>query len=896
MNIEQYISKFKVNNNNVPNYTRIGNKKLNIFGGSFYIPPEKKEEFFEKYKKHIFQEKKEAYFTEIQEKTSQILIDLDFRYNHVIVDRQHNIEHITDMVSCICSSICEIKVLNQKILCYIFEKPEVNTSNEEITKDGIHIIVNVKMDIIDKYILRNKLLISMKEIFDSIPVTNSIESIIDEGVMNGNSPWQLYGSKKPGNEAYELKNVFQCSYENEELNIEEIIVTKNYIIDNFENLTANNKNIIEFEQNKNIKEEYDSLNEKHKSISKPKKANVKLLKSFDLNKNILEIKNSDELDAHIDKIFEDININEHYIKETHEYTMCLTEEYYGEGSYNKWIKVGMVLKNTSSKLFLSWVKFSSQSSVFDWNDIDDLYIKWDNFNENDNLTICSLIYWCKECNKIEFNKINEKTVQKYIHYSFNNITDYDIANVLYNLYKESFTCVNIKNSIWYEFNNHRWEQIDSGSSLRIKISKELFEIYKKYSNNIVYRLEENSDEKKEVINKFSKLSKILKTANDKNNIMKEAKELYYDKEFFNKLDSNPYLLGCANCIVDIKNNIHREGKHEDYISMTTKNIYRPLSYYEENSPNIIEEINDFMNKLFPKEELREYMWEHLASCLTGTNENQTFNIYTGSGANGKSKLVELMQKVLGEYKGTIPSTLITQKRTSIGTTSSEVYQLIGKRYAVMQETSKGDTINEGIMKEITGGDPIQCRALFKDSVTFTPQFKLVVCTNTLFDIKSNDDGTWRRIRVCEFKSKFIKNPYNNPEFPVKDYPYQYEVDTRIDEKFKRWIPVFLSMLVNIVFKTKGRVNDRPCVLDPTNNYRNEQDVILEYCTENIEVHDAPCKNPLKLGIIYDSFKQWYSQEKGAVKIPPQKEIKSYFEKKYGTMPKTGWSLLSLKEN
>ena len=59
------------------------------------------------------------------------------------------------------------------------------------------------------------------------------------------------------------------------------------------------------------------------------------------------------------------------------------------------------------------------------------------------------------------------------------------------------------------------------------------------------------------------------------------------------------------------------------------------------------------------------------------------------------------------------------------------------------EPSKGDKINEGIMKEITGGDPIQGRALFKDTNIFVPQFKLVVCTNTLFEISSNDDGTWR---------------------------------------------------------------------------------------------------------------------------------------------------------
>ena len=132
-------------------------------------------------------------------------------------------------------------------------------------------------------------------------------------------------------------------------------------------------------------------------------------------------------------------------------------------------------------------------------------------------------------------------------------------------------------------------------------------------------------------------------------------------------------------------------------------------------------------------------------------------MYTGKGSNGKSILVKLMENILGDYKGTVPITLITQGRTKIGSASPETAQLKGKRYAVMQEPSKGDKINEGIMKEITGGDPIQGRALFKDTVTFIPQFKLVVCTNTLFDVKSNDDGTWRRIRVCDFMSKFFNS-------------------------------------------------------------------------------------------------------------------------------------------
>ena len=55
---------------------------------------------------------------------------------------------------------------------------------------------------------------------------------------------------------------------------------------------------------------------------------------------------------------------------------------------------------------------------------------------------------------------------------------------------------------------------------------------------------------------------------------------------------------------------------------------------------IKKEITDFFAQLFPEPELNRYIWHHLAAALDGTNKNQTFNIYTGTGRNGKSKLVE----------------------------------------------------------------------------------------------------------------------------------------------------------------------------------------------------------------------------------------------------------------
>ncbi len=120
-----------------------------------------------------------------------------------------------------------------------------------------------------------------------------------------------------------------------------------------------------------------------------------------------------------------------------------------------------------------------------------------------------------------------------------------------------------------------------------------------------------------------------------------------------------------------------------------------------------------------------------------------------------------MSMALGEYKETVPITLITQKRNSVGSTSSEVVALKGARYAVMQEPSKGDKLNEGIMKEITGGDPLQGRALFKDCVTFIPQFKLVVCTNTLLDIGSNDGVALKPFKDLGYKKILGVEPAKN---------------------------------------------------------------------------------------------------------------------------------------
>ena len=156
-----------------------------------------------------------------------------------------------------------------------------------------------------------------------------------------------------------------------------------------------------------------------------------------------------------------------------------------------------------------------------------------------------------------------------------------------------------------------------------------------------------------------------------------------------------------------------------------------------------------------------------------------------------------------------------------------------------------------------------------------------------------DDGTWRRVRVVEFKSKFTKDPFNDPQFPEEDYPFQYPIDTKIDEKFSIWAPVFLSMLVDIAYEYQGKVHDCQSVLASSSKYRQDQNVFLEYMAERIVNKPSVSGSHLKISCITNDFKNWYSSNYGTTKDVPVRELKDYIIKKYGKCGSNGWSQISL---
>lgn len=871
-------------------HTRIASQELNIYGGCFTIEKEELQTFYRLYYEHVFVKGRKEYLTEKQlEDNGPLVVDFDFRYDFSVIKRVHTQEHIQDIISLYLETLKEFFVFeeNKQFPIFIMEKPNVNrVVDKQETKDGIHMIIGIQMDHTIQMMLRDKILQQIGDIWE-LPLTNDWPNVLDEGISKGCVNWQMYGSQKPGNEAYRLTYYVVSELDSEDnswkttaKSVKDLDLSKDLQL-----LSAQYDKHIKFEMNPNIKDEYNKRLEmkNHKIKKSGSKNKVNLVMNDDDTSDIQlsDITNLETLTKAVDNIMSNLKTNDQYIRELHEYTQILPEKYYQPGSHVLNRQVAFALKHTDERLFLSWIMLRSKASDFEYDTIPNLYQNWKiHFNKRpEGLTKGSIMYWAKQDAFSEFERIKKGTIDYYIEETLFEAGDWDYAMVLYHMYKDKYVCSSITNKKWDVFDKHRWEK-DEGQRLRMAISKDLFQLYMDKQSQYLadaQNFEDGDENHAKIQRKIKKIAEIgikLKKTNDKNNIMREAMEIFFDPHFNKNRDANPKLMCFTNGVFDFNTKEFRQGYPQDYITKTTGIPY--VKHNEDEQKEITDEIHTFMKQLFPEPTVCKYMWDHLASVLIGIKKEHAFNIYRGSGSNGKSILTDLMTHALGEYKGTVPITLVTEKRSSIGGTSSEVIQLKGVRYAVTQEPSKDAVINEGIMKELTGGDPIQARALYSDSEIFIPQFSLVVCTNALFEIKSNDDGTWRRMKLVDFVAKFI----SEGETHTDDTKHVFPKDKGLKEKLPKWAPVFIAMLVKRACETDGEVNDCPEVVAASNKYREGQDCISGFITDKIVKDPASSVGKKQLN---DVFQEWFQMNYGSRKKPKLSEIEEVMIKKFGNM-------------
>jgi len=219
LSLRQFLEehKCKGNINLSSTHTRIPDRELNIYAGAYIINDEDKEDFKTVYCDKVFVNEQQEFLTEAQLPIAgPILIDLDFRYDVEIDERQHGTDHIFDLVELYLEELKRIvTITDEEFPVFILEKPNVNTL-EDVTKDGIHIVIGIHLHHEAQMMLREYMLGEVEKVLSELSLQNDYESVIDKGIVTGKTNWQLYGSRKPGNEAYELVQHWNIKYDAED--------------------------------------------------------------------------------------------------------------------------------------------------------------------------------------------------------------------------------------------------------------------------------------------------------------------------------------------------------------------------------------------------------------------------------------------------------------------------------------------------------------------------------------------------------------------------------------------------------------------------------------------------------------------------------------------------------
>ena len=912
MNLQQFLKQFVL--------TKKSTQKSNVTsikGGKWYIPENKMKEFYDIVSS---QDKIDIPLVEKINDIHPLVFDLDLKYKSVLTERSYTEDAIESLIEHLWKEMKEFIDLSDykskgTVLVLEKEKPYPCNKGEFKSKDGIHLIFpDIILDkkaykkIVSRIVEKDQI----KTIFDEgseIAPDNSTSGILDSSF----SSWQLYGCGKTGESPYLVNRLYKMC--------EDDYPDENEIDDYY----SNPRNILNLA-----------------SMCYRDKVNIKYTSKFDNTlKNKSSSKSSSNKEITTDKgIMSDMskfagmfmqesiqnsNRNPYFQFEEEDakfikaLVKCLSKERastYGLDDKGGWMDVALCLHNINQEpqfkniSFLEdWKLFSSKCSLYDPVECEN---KWESINDSytgERLGMGSLMFWAKNDNETMFKKAKADSLSSLIDESvkIGAGADHLIANIVYKYYEDEFISVNVKDD-WYYFNGVRWERTLEGTMLRMKIHKEISMLYAGYYTKYAQKTVDNPDDencKKHLKNIQEIQIKLLKDSYV-STLMNSLRNLFYKKEIMEKFDTDTNLLGFENGIYDLKNNVFREGRPEDYVTMSTKvtmpvdasNLpiklddmiasFSLIPRYDE----VYEMLDDFLNKIVPLPNVKKYTLKFLAKCLSGENRDEGFYIWTGTGGNGKSKLIDLTSLCMGDYSCNLPIALLTQKRKASGAASPEMALTMGKRLCVMQEPDVNETMNIGQMKELTGNDKIQARALFKEPFFFTPQFKLVCMCNDLPNIPSNDDGTWRRLEVVDFVSKFVDS-----EKDVNHDLNRYIKDKTIKNKIPMWIIPFFAMLLPMWRDYDENGIEIPDEIKAkTNEYRGDNDIIGQWIEQYCEVADNVISAdgvtklaPTEFRPLYDNFSEFCGDVLGrqSNNIPDMSVVKTALKK---WQEKSDWGL------
>lgn len=362
------------------------------------------------------------------------------------------------------------------------------------------------------------------------------------------------------------------------------------------------------------------------------------------------------------------------------------------------------------------------------------------------------------------------------------------------------------------------------------------------------------DEKEQakIEDKFKKFITKSRNHSSKKNMLEEVKHLLAVST--DEFDKDDMLLNTATGYLDLTSGeLYPHDKDRMFSHITSS------EYTSKFTPDTW---LDFLDDIFAGDkEVIRYIQKAIGYSITGSVREQVMFICHGKGRNGKSIFIEVLAEILGSYANTIQAdTLMVKNASGIG---NDIARLQNSRFVTSSEPNEGFRFDEGLVKQLTGGDKVTARFLYGEYFEFNPKFKIWVTTNHKPIIRGTDDGIWRRMILIPFDVQIPKE----------------KVDKDLKYKLMREAPGILDWAVegSRLWQREG-LEPPHKIARASNDYRTDMDV-LEHFIEDTCTRDKNGMAPA--GQLYDKYKQW-ADDSGEYKMNKNtfgKKMKEKFTKK-----------------
>jgi putative DNA primase/helicase len=299
-----------------------------------------------------------------------------------------------------------------------------------------------------------------------------------------------------------------------------------------------------------------------------------------------------------------------------------------------------------------------------------------------------------------------------------------------------------------------------------------------------------------------------------------------------ELDDDPWILGTPNGVVDLRTGTLRDGRRGDMVTKNTGVPYDPHA--------TAERWELFLSEIFRgDDDLISFIQRAAGYTLTGSTREQALFICHGHGANGKSVFLEALRHAICDYGASTPFSTFEYSRQTDRQTN-DLAALRGRRMVMASETQDGRRLDEARVKAVTGDAKVTARFLYSEWFEYTPRYKIWLAANHKPTIRGFDEGIWRRIRLIPFLATFQGN----------------DADPDLDRKLIDEAPGILAWMVRgCVEWVETGLAPPPVVVDATQEYRDESDVIGRFLFERIERVKG---DHVRAGVLYSAYRSWCS--------------------------------------